>query len=118
MGKWHRGAENMEILQLASCCSSWCKSGVLDVRGLATILLKISSSLKILVCLLSVYVLQRNTHACILADLLINIGKRQAVVLEKFGCSEKYQAFLPSYRYLHYNICHVAIIFRNLSTKT
>jgi len=60
---------------------------------LATILLKISSSLKILVFLLSVYVFQRNTHACILADLLINIGKRKVVVLEKLGCLEKYQAF-------------------------
>lgn len=52
-----------------------------------------------------------NVHACILANLLMSVGKRRAVVLEKLGCSEKYQAFLPSYQYLDYNICHIAIIF-------
>lgn len=56
-------------------------------------------------------------HACILADLLLDVGEREAAVLEKVGCSEKYQAFLHSYQYLDYSICHIAIIFCNLSPK-
>lgn len=75
MGKGLRASENMELLEPSSLCN---RSGVMNVCELATVLWKISSSLKTLIFLLSVCFTQK--YICLHSGrLLISTGRRKAL---------------------------------------
>lgn len=77
MGKGLRESENVELFEPSSLCN---RSGVMNVCELATVLWKISSSLRALIFLLSVCVLLRNTYICLHSGrLLISTGRRKAL---------------------------------------